>query len=384
MNSTHHRPTAMHWLLPKMMGERSHTGLSRKINTDAGRAKRSPIIALLMFLFLSMGAMAQLPTSVDFKLDRNAAGDSVRIYARPIGADFGQVVSSLTITIRYDTVPGEAGPWIRRGSGTRTQFCAEGFPITSNPGASVYDPVGGYLYKTYTAFGTSWLDDECPELAWQDGVWRQIMRVGLENSTVGCRSFQVMDLYSDPFAESQNINMYVSLNGEDRTGIVEGGPVNVGGDCLVCDAPKINTTTSDSPICSTDDLSLSVAAGGTAPLSYSWNGAGTITGADQASATVTGAESGEYTITVTNDCGSDNATITVVVNQATTWYEDQDGDGYGDPNSSLQACSQPAGYVADNTDDCPTTSGRIGDSCDDGDPATGNDVVDASLTAWAN
>lgn len=34
----------------------------------------------------------------------------------------------------------------------------------------------------------------------------------------------------------------------------------------------------------------------------------------------------------------------------TTWYEDVDSDGLGNPDVSQSACEQPTGYVADNTD----------------------------------
>jgi large repetitive protein len=35
---------------------------------------------------------------------------------------------------------------------------------------------------------------------------------------------------------------------------------------------------------------------------------------------------------------------------AATWFMDGDGDGFGEPGTSLDACSQPVGYVSDGTD----------------------------------
>jgi cysteine-rich repeat protein len=39
-----------------------------------------------------------------------------------------------------------------------------------------------------------------------------------------------------------------------------------------------------------------------------------------------------------------------------TWYEDLDGDGYGNPGSPVCAATQPAGFVADATDCCDTSA----------------------------
>jgi hypothetical protein len=110
-------------------------------------------------------------------------------------------------------------------------------------------------------------------------------------------------------------------------------------------------------LCSVDaDLTLvGDPAGGT------WSGTG-VTG-DQFDPSV-GTQTLTYEYTDGNGCtNSDEVTITVT--PATTWYADQDADGFGDPATFIQNCnvSNP-GYVLNNTDNCPTVFGLQGDYCD--------------------
>lgn len=66
-----------------------------------------------------------------------------------------------------------------------------------------------------------------------------------------------------------------------------------------------------------------------------------------------------YTYVLLNgDCDDNNPNITN--ENATTWYADTDGDGLGDPNTTISTCSNspPQGYVSNNSDQCPNTHGN--------------------------
>ena len=61
------------------------------------------------------------------------------------------------------------------------------------------------------------------------------------------------------------------------------------------------------------------------------------------------------------------------------WYQDSDADGYGNINNSQKSCSQPTGYVADNTDFDDLNSTAYPNAieiCDDGIDNDGNGAID--------
>lgn len=85
---------------------------------------------------------------------------------------------------------------------------------------------------------------------------------------------------------------------------------------------------------------------------------------------------GNY-VTVGGDCNDFNAFIGAA---STTYYQDLDNDGYGDPNVSIQFCSNPgSGYVSNNLDECPGYYGTLPNGCPvNGTPEDMNWIISKS------
>ena len=84
-----------------------------------------------------------------------------------------------------------------------------------------------------------------------------------------------------------------------------------------------------------------------------------------------------------NDCDGevDGSSATDII----TWYADDDEDGYGDADSTLQSCDQPEEYVLDDTDcddnDDDTNPGAV-EVCD-GEDNDCDSVIDPSTSVGA-
>src|SRR5690606_14746055 len=61
-----------------------------------------------------------------------------------------------------------------------------------------------------------------------------------------------------------------------------------------------------------------------------------------------------YTVSASAPCTDASATVTITIGTASVYYADTHNDGFGDPNGALAACEQPAGYVTNQMDNCPS------------------------------
>ncbi len=78
-------------------------------------------------------ARAQNPTSIDIDLVQNVTPGTLEVRVRANGDDFGDVLSTLTFTIRWATTSPAT-------LGTRVNTCPSGIPLTATAFPAQWDP----------------------------------------------------------------------------------------------------------------------------------------------------------------------------------------------------------------------------------------------------
>ena len=112
----------------------------------------------------------------------------------------------------------------------------------------------------------------------------------------------------------------------------------------------------------TTDYDCTSQIGGTATLTVFSSANYFITWSTAATTpSISDLDPGQYSIDITNpESGTCTYVFEITAKQESypTFYADQDGDGFGDPNSFIKSCTAIAGFVVDSTD-CEDTNPNI-------------------------
>ncbi|MBO9699967.1 MAG: T9SS type A sorting domain-containing protein [Sporocytophaga sp.] len=119
--------------------------------------------------------------------------------------------------------------------------------------------------------------------------------------------------------------------------------------------PIARITTPSNSFCSGGSVTLTASLGGS---TYNWYKGSSKVGENPL---YEAKSAGAYSVEITdaNGCKATSGVTQIEEISASAWYQDADGDGQGDIRITIDACTQPAGYVASAGDECPNDPNKI-------------------------
>ena len=161
-------------------------------------------LGLCTILSISFSASAQLPL-VDITVVDNGLGE-LEVKLRPDNT-FNGLFSALVFTIRWETASGAT-----LGAVNQTIPVVQYIP-TSKSGAE--QDAAGYRYQIFAGFGFQALS--AVGQTWSPGTEYTLLTIPVVGGT------STFEIVNDTWTNTNNGNYYVSLNGEDQTGVIYTG-----------------------------------------------------------------------------------------------------------------------------------------------------------------
>ena len=231
---------------------------------------------------------------IDVGLYPTAVPDSFEVRAFSNGPQFTGVITSMTMTVRWESATGG----VMNGQDLSATCLGEGLSY------GVVQDVQGYRYFTVDLFSIRPLGQAQCAID-SDGAVLFGFRI---RELAGCGH---VSLVNNAYTALNNSNYYISLDGWDVTGEILTDPISIG-NCPPCEPPAITQTSADSvPYCG-EGVHLAVEASGTLP-DYTWYRPDSTLFSWLPVVDDQDAPPGLYTVVVSNACGADMAQVEAVV-----------------------------------------------------------------------